>query len=500
MRQELCPQFVDLVVDSDDSREALRLVGDAQHLWTACANVLREQVSDAVWQSTFALVEPVSCADEVLVIAVPSAWVKERIETRYADLVRHALGDVEAAGTDLEVEVRPTSADQLALDDTAGLPGFGDGLADSSDLGGPDVIADVVPIGAKSRPAADRSGDTLNPRYTFDAFVIGSSNRFAHAAALTVAERPGMAYNPLFVYGDPGLGKTHLLQAIGHYVQDNYRGYRVRYVSSETFLNEFVDSIRTGVQDSFKRRYRGVDLLLIDDIQFFEGKEGVLEEFFHTFNALHEAGRQVVLSGDRRPDDLPALEDRLRGRFKAGLVTDIQPPDLETRLAILRKKADGQTARFPDDVLVYIAANITDSVRELEGALTRVAAFTNVYNKPLSVELAEEVLGDLLSDRQPRLITTDLIIQATTKLFGLSMDELLSASRTRPLVNARQIAMYVSRELTDLSYPQIAKAFGKSDHTTVIHAVNKIEKQMGEKRQVYDQVNELTQMITTGKA
>jgi chromosomal replication initiator protein len=273
----------------------------------------------------------------------------------------------------------------------------------------------------------------------------------------------------------------------------------VRYVSSETVLNEFVDSIRSGVQDSFKRRYRGVDLLLVDDIQFFEGKEGALEEFFHTFNALHESGRQVVLSSDRRPDDLPTLEDRLRSRFKSGLVTDIQPPDLETRLAILRKKSYGQTTPFPDDVLVYIAANITDSVRELEGALTRVAAFTSVYNKPLSVELAEEVLGDLLADRQPRLITPGLILQAASKLFGLSVDELLSASRTRPLVQARQTAMYVCRELTDLSYPQIAKAFGKSDHTTVIHAVNKIEKQMVEKRQVYDQVNELTQLIKNGE-
>jgi chromosomal replication initiator protein len=282
---------------------------------------------------------------------------------------------------------------------------------------------------------------------------------------------------------------------VGHYVHENYRGYRVRYVSSEAFLNDFVDAIRTGVVDAFKRRYRGVDLLLVDDIQFFEGKKETLEEFFHTFNALHELGRQVVLSSDRRPDDLPALEDRLRSRFKAGLVTDIQPPDLETRLAILRKKAEGQTSAFPDDVLTYIATHITDSVRELEGALTRVAAFTAVYNRPLSIELAEEVLGDLLSDRQPRMITSDLIVEATSKLFGLSREELLSSSRTRPLVNARQIAMYVCRELTDLSFPQIAKAFGKSDHTTVIHAVNKIEKQMAERRQVYDHVNELTQLV-----
>ena len=299
----------------------------------------------------------------------------------------------------------------------------------------------------------------------------------------------------MFVYGDAGLGKTHLLQAIGHYVHENYRGYRVRYVSSETFLSEFVDSIRTGVADSFKRRYRGVDVLLVDDIQFFEGKKETLEEFFHTFNALHETGRQLVLSSDRRPDDWPALEDRLRTRFKSGLVTDIQPPDLETRLAILRKKAEGQATLIPDVVLEYIATHITDNIRELEGALTRISAFTSLYNEPLSVELAQRVLGDLLSDRQPRVITADRILEATTKLFDLSREELLSASRTRPLVIARQIAMYVCRELTDLSFPQIAKAFGKSDHTTVIHAVQKIEKLMGEKRQIYDQVNELTQLI-----
>jgi chromosomal replication initiator protein len=313
-----------------------------------------------------------------------------------------------------------------------------------------------------------------------------------------VAERPGLSYNPLFVYGDAGLGKTHLLQAIGHYVHENYRGYRIRYVSSETFLNEFVDSIRTGVSDSFKRRYRGVDLLLVDDIQFFERGKETLEEFFHTFNALHESGRQVVLSSDRRPDDLPALEDRLRSRFKAGLVTDIQPPDLETRLAILRKKAEGLTTQIPDTVLEYIATHITDSVRELEGALTRVSAFTSLYNEPLSLELAERVLGDLLSDRQPRIITPEVILAATSKMFGLSEGELLSSSRTRPLVNARQIAMYVCREITDLSYPAIARAFGKSDHTTVIHAVQKIEKLMGEKRQIYDQVNELTQLVKSG--
>ncbi len=463
-------------------------MGDAQLLWTSCAEVLREQVSEAVWLSSFAEASALRIDDGRLVLSVPSPWVKERIESRYLEMVRAALVDV-GATYDIDIEVRPDAADAIPALDNELVPAIDTTTA-------PDPAADLP----ASRDTHDerpshRSGDTLNPRYTFDAFVIGSSNRFAHAAALTVAERPGLAYNPLFVYGDAGLGKTHLLQAIGHYVHENYRGYRVRYVSSETFLSEFVDSIRTGVADSFKRRYRGVDVLLVDDIQFFEGKKETLEEFFHTFNALHETGRQLVLSSDRRPDDWPALEDRLRTRFKSGLVTDIQPPDLETRLAILRKKAEGQTTLIPDVVLEYIATHITDNIRELEGALTRISAFTSLYNEPLSIELAQRVLGDLLSDRQPRVITAERILEATTKLFGLSREELLSSSRTRPLVIARQIAMYVCRELTDLSFPQIAKAFGKSDHTTVIHAVQKIEKLMGEKRQIFDQVNELTQLI-----
>jgi len=460
-------------------------VGEAQLLWTSCAGVLREQVSEAVWLSSFAEASALRIDADRLVLSVPSPWVKERIESRYLEMVRAALADI-GAKYDIDIEVRPDAAEAMPTLDDETFSRSGDVAMSLTDAPARDV---------HDERASHRAGDTLNPRYTFDAFVIGSSNRFAHAAALTVAERPGLAYNPLFVYGDAGLGKTHLLQAIGHYVHENYRGYRVRYVSSETFLSEFVDSIRTGVADSFKRRYRGVDVLLVDDIQFFEGKKETLEEFFHTFNALHETGRQLVLSSDRRPDDWPALEDRLRTRFKSGLVTDIQPPDLETRLAILRKKAEGQATLIPDVVLEYIATHITDNIRELEGALTRISAFTSLYNEPLSVELAQRVLGDLLSDRQPRVITAERILEATTKLFGLSREELLSASRTRPLVIARQIAMYVCRELTDLSFPQIAKAFGKSDHTTVIHAVQKIEKLMGEKRQIYDQVNELTQLI-----
>ena len=322
--------------------------------------------------------------------------MKERIEGRYLGLVRAALADVGRARTDVQIEVRPDAAELGSVaDDPLDVLGFPRDAEDQTNGQAGRQDDGVRPNGAQTvdRPFRERTGDTLNPKYTFDAFVIGSSNRFAHAAALTVAERPGLAYNPLFVYGDAGLGKTHLLQAIGHYVHENYRGYRVRYVSSETFLNEFVDSIRTGVGDSFKRRYRGVDVLMVDDIQFFERGKETLEEFFHTFNALHETGRQIVLSSDRRPDDLPALEDRLRTRFKAGLVTDIQPPDLETRLAILRKKSESHPAQIPDVVLEYIATHITDNIRELEGALTRVSAYASLYNEPMSVESAERVLA-----------------------------------------------------------------------------------------------------------
>jgi chromosomal replication initiator protein len=470
---------------------------EPQLLWTACADVLREQVSEVVWSSSFADVSALSDDGARLVLSVPSPWVKQRIESRYLEMVRAALADVGESRADVRIEIRSDNAEAGTLiTDPLDVLGFDRDDGDRTHHARPHGNG-VHNNGARSvdPPLRERTGDTLNPKYTFDAFVIGSSNRFAHAAALTVAERPGLAYNPLFVYGDAGLGKTHLLQAIGHYVHENYRGYQVRYVSSETFLNEFVDSIRTGVGDSFKRRYRGVDVLMVDDIQFFERGKETLEEFFHTFNALHETGRQIVLSSDRRPDDLPALEDRLRTRFKAGLVTDIQPPDLETRLAILRKKAESHPAQMSDVVLEYIATHITDNIRELEGALTRVQAYASLYNEPMSVESAERVLRDLLDDRQPRVITPERILEATSKMFGLSQDELLSSSRTRPLVNARQIAMYVCREVTDLSFPQIAKAFGKSDHTTVIHAVQKIEKLMGEKRQIYDQVNELTQLI-----
>ncbi len=335
----------------------------------------------------------------------------------------------------------------------------------------------------------------LNPRYTFDAFVTGTSNRFAHAAALAVAETPARSYNPLFIYGVAGLGKTHLLHAIAQYVHQIYPAYGVRYVSCEAFMNDFVDAIRTNTTTSFKRRYRENDVLLVDDIQFMEGKEGLQEEFFHTFNQLHGANRQIVISSDRPPRSIATLEDRLRSRFEWGLITDIQPPELETRLAILRKKAEREPIPIPDEVLEFIASHITNNIRELEGALIRVSAFASLNQAPMSAEMAASVLTDILGNSRPRVITPKIILDATATMFDFTEEELCGRSRRRPLVTARQIGMYVCREMTDLSYPAIARAYGGRDHTTVIHAVEKIGALMKERRQIYDQVTELIQLI-----
>ena len=349
-----------------------------------------------------------------------------------------------------------------------------------------------------ARHRSVRSSPPGTRRYTFESFVIGPSNRFAHAAALSVAETPARSYNPLFVYGGAGLGKTHLLQAISHYVRENYPTYRVRYISTETLLNEFVDAIRKNAQPEFKRRYREIDVLLVDDIQFMEGKEQLQEEFFYTFNSLHEAQRQIVLSSDRPPDAIATLEDRLRSRFKMGLITDIQPPDFETRLAILRKKGEHSGTRVPPDVLEFIAANITYNIRELEGALIRVSAYAALNNTDLTVDLAGEILADSISSTKPRQITAGFIIERTAEMFNLEVEQLQGKSRTRDLVHARQVGMYVCRELTDLSYPQIGKEFGGRDHTTVIHAYDKISNLMQERRKTYEDVTSLIQQILSG--
>ncbi len=344
---------------------------------------------------------------------------------------------------------------------------------------------------ANARPAQAR----LNPKYTFETFVVGSSNRFPHAAAVAVAEAPAKAYNPLFIYGDSGLGKTHLLHAIGHYAQSLYAGARVRYASSEEFTNDFINMIRDGKQDGFRRRYRDVDILLVDDIQFLENKEGTQEEFFHTFNTLHNASKQIVISSDRAPKRLVTLEDRLRSRFEWGLLTDVQPPELETRIAILRMKAVQEGLNAPPEVLEYIASRISTNIRELEGALIRVTAFASLNRQSVDLQLAEIVLKDLIPEAQGPEITATTIMGQTASYFGLSIDDLCGTSRSRVLVTARQIAMYLCRELTDLSLPKIGQQFGGRDHTTVMHADRKIRSLMAERRSIYNQVTELTNRI-----
>jgi chromosomal replication initiator protein len=349
---------------------------------------------------------------------------------------------------------------------------------------------------APTQPATEAQGEArLNPKYTFETFVIGSSNRFAHAAAVAVAEAPGKAYNPQLIYGDSGLGKTHLLHAIGHYVRSLYTGARVRYVSSEEFTNDFINAIRDDKASQFQRRYRDVDVLLIDDIQFLEGKIQTQEEFFHTFNTLHNANKQIVISSDRAPKRLEALEDRLRNRFEWGLITDIQPPDLETRIAILRKKAATERLTAPPEVLEFIASKVQTNIRELEGALIRVTAFASLNRQPVDLSLAEIVLKDLIPEGSKPEVTASMIMGQTASYFGLSIDDLCGSSRSRVLVTARQIAMYLCRELTDLSLPKIGQQFGGRDHTTVMHAERKIRQLMSERRSVFNQVTELTNRI-----
>jgi chromosomal replication initiator protein len=451
--------------------------------------VLRTRVPEAAWQNCFGVARPVALEGSCLVLSVPSVLARQRIEARYLDVLRATLEEVGGASYDVRLEVNPEARTDMELDDT--------------ELELDDIEDEFTPVPAQTPPvSAERRADELpvNPRYTFEAFVIGASNRFAHAAALSVAETPAKSYNPLFIYGAAGLGKTHLLHAIANYIAENYPGMRVRYVSTETFMNEFVDAIRTNAMPVFKRRYRDCDVLLVDDVQFMENKEGLQEEFFHTFNTLHGAGRQIVISSDRPPRSIATLEVRLRSRFEWGLITDVQPPELETRLAILRKKAEGERTQVPAEVLDYIATNIRDNIRELEGALIRVTAYASLTREPLTRSLAERVLGDLISPNEPRQITPKRILDATSEMFGFGIDELAGKSRSRPLVTARQISMYVFRELTDFSYPAIAREFGGRDHTTVIHAVEKISTQMKERRVIYDQVTELIHRIKGGRS
>ncbi len=463
-----------------DFGEAEALVTDAERLWKGCVDTLKSRLSEATWMAWFEGLVPISSDESTLTLASPSSVQKQRLEERFQSDLDEALTELIGTRAKVALEVRADLPTSTNADAQVTTP------SPASDTGG----SHIPPPPSRGEPAR------LDPEFTFDAFVIGESNSFAHAAARAVAENPGRAYNPLFVYGESGLGKTHLLHAIGNYVRQNFPHRHVRYVTTETFMNEFVDAIRTNTTIAFKRRYRESDVLLIDDIQFIESKEGLQEEFFHTFNDLTGARKQVVLTSDRPPKDIPTLEDRLRSRFAAGLLTDVQPPQLETRLAILRRKAEGE--EIPADVLELIATHVKDNIRSLEGALTRVVAYASLNRQPITLELAEHLLIDIISGDKPRQITPKTILDATAETFGFSIEDLCGPSRRRPLVIARQVGMYVFRDITDFSYPAIAKEFGGRDHTTVIHAVSKIEKEMKEKRQIFDQVTGLITKIKSG--
>ncbi|MBM3743306.1 MAG: chromosomal replication initiator protein DnaA [Actinobacteria bacterium] len=411
-----------------------------------------------------------------LLLAAPNSFAKDVLESR----LKGALNDALSAKLGERINIAVT------IDESLDVP--------ESEV----VEIDETPRAGTGRQeglAKPQESTQLNPRYIFETFVIGASNRFAHAAAVAVAEAPAKAYNPLFIYGESGLGKTHLLHAIGAYVKELYKGLRVRYVSSEEFTNDFINSIRDDKSSVFQRRYRDLDILLVDDIQFLENKERTQEEFFHTFNTLYNANKQIVISSDRPPKQLTTLEDRLRSRFEWGLITDIQPPELETRIAILRKKAAQDKLSAPDDVLEFIASKISTNIRELEGALIRVTAFASLNRQPVDMGLAEIVLKDLIPDEGAPDITSNTIMAQTASYFSLTIDDLCGTSRSRVLVNARQIAMYLCRELTDLSLPKIGQTFGGRDHTTVMHADRKVRQLMAERRSIFNQVTELTNRI-----
>ncbi len=480
-------------MDNFGGGTAEALVNDMNDLWKRCGDTLREQLSDATWRTWLQALSPESYDGDLLVLNAPSSLVRDRVENRYIGLIGAAATEAAARPVKVRLDIAPVAtADPLQLAS----------LFDDEDRPSP-LPAASEPTTRPGRGTGRRAVDdgdvgALDARYTFEAFVIGSSNRFAHAAAQAVAEMPAKSYNPLFIHGDAGLGKTHLLHAIGNYIRENFAGRRVRYVSTETFLNEFVDAIRSNTTTAFKRRYRECDVLLIDDVQFMEGKEALQEEFFHTFNHLYGSSRQVVLTSDRAPKSIATLEDRLRSRFLSGLITDVQPPELETRLAILQKKLEREPSAVPDDVLEFIASNVTNNIRELEGALIRVTAWGSLNKLPITRDLAVHVLADIVNGGQPRPITPDQILDITASTFGFSVDDLRGPSRRRPLVIARQIGMYVFRDVTEFSFPAIGREFGGRDHTTVMHAVEKISRLMGERRQIFDQVNDLIVRVKSG--
>jgi chromosomal replication initiator protein len=447
----------------------------AETLWSDVSARLRGALNDTTFRTWFGEVAAADLDRRTLVLSVPNDFTREWIEGHFLELIGAAVKD--ATGSERRVHLRVHAVEPAVA-----------------------VTADAAPFAASPTlappplPRPDAAG--INPKYTFDSFVIGSSNRFAHAAALAVAEAPAQAYNPLFIYGHTGLGKTHLLHAIANYVGRHSSNLTVRYVTSETFMNDFINSLRDKRIEGFKQRYRTYDVLLIDDVQFFEHKERIQEEFFHTFNSLYEAGRQIVMSSDRPPRDIATLEERLRSRFEWGLITDIQPPDLETRIAILRKKVKNDGIQVDDgELLTFVASRVSTNIRELEGALTRVVAFSSLTGRRMDVDLARDVLKDVFPQGEAPRVSIDRIQELVCERFSVGLEELTGDRRSQNIVYPRQVAMYLSRELTDSSLPKIGKEFGGRDHTTVIHATSKIARLIREDRSVYNLVQELTARI-----
>ncbi|MDK7148894.1 chromosomal replication initiator protein DnaA [Winkia sp. UMB3158] len=444
------------------------------------------------------MTEPLGILSDTVLLSVPNEYTKGVIEGGLAGTVEEALSHAFGRPLSIAISVKPietTIGSKPVENPQPPTPAVekSDSAQDSGQKPAPDP-SEPPKLGLVPNPNADF--DThLNAKYTFETFVIGSSNRFAHAAANAAAETPARAYNPLFIYGGSGLGKTHLLHAIGHYALNLYPAIKVLYVNSEEFTNDFINSISAGRAEDFQRRYRDIDILLIDDIQFLQGKEQTVEEFFHTFNTLYNADKQVVITSDVAPKELGGFEERMRSRFEMGLMTDVQPPDLETRIAILRKKAQAEGLEVDDDTLSYIASRFATNIRELEGALLRVTAFASLSDTKVSRSLAEMVLKDIVSDPEDPEVTPALIKVQTAEYFGVTLDQLCSADRSRALSEARQIAMYLCRELTTLSLPKIGQEFGGRDHTTVMHAQRKITEQMAKKPQTFNHVTELTNRI-----
>lgn len=437
---------------------------DLDSIWKDVLDIIKVELTQVSYNTWLKTVVPISMTEDKMVLAAPNDFTKGILEGRYINLLKNSIEQVTKKNYLIQFII-PGEEQSLNIKEK------------------------------EIQEFQDNERAQLNPKYSFNTFVIGNSNRFAHAASLAVAEAPAKAYNPLFIYGGVGLGKTHLMHAIGHYILSQNPNSRVEYVSSEKFTNELINSIREYKNEEFRNKYRNVDVLLVDDIQFIAGKEGTQEEFFHTFNALHEANKQIIISSDRPPKEIPTLEDRLRSRFEWGLIADIQAPDLETRTAILRKKANLENIEVPDEVMNYIAQKIQSNIRELEGALIRVVAYSSLTNKEINLELAEEALKDIISNNKPVEITVDLIKQEVSKDFSIKMEDFNSKKRTRAIAYPRQIAMYITRELTDLSLPKIGDEFGGRDHTTVIHACDKIGKEFKQKKEIKEKIEKIVDRL-----